>query len=175
LSAAVEGSGTDLDEDDFDAAFRRLYRPAFGVAYRIVGNGADAEQLASEALARAFASWRRISRLPHLDAWVMRVTANLALDAARRRRPVPEPGPDLDPEETTVLRLALGDALRRLPRRQRDVIVLRHLAGHTEAEVADLLGISIDSVHTHARRGRSNLRRTLGPQWEPQEGTNLAY
>jgi RNA polymerase sigma-70 factor (ECF subfamily) len=161
------------DDHGFEAAFRRLYRPAFGVAYRIVGNVPDAEQAASEGLARAFASWRKVSALAYQDAWVMRVTANIALDIVRRR---PPPAPDVAAvqalEDDAILRLALGAALRQLPQRQRDVIVLRHLAGMTEAEVGAALGISIGAVHTHAGRARSSLRRLLGPSWE---GDSLAY
>jgi RNA polymerase sigma-70 factor (ECF subfamily) len=161
------------EEAGFEQAFRRLYRPAFAVAYRIVGNVSDAEQAASEAMARAFASWRRVSALPYQDAWVMRVTANLAVDIVRRR---PPPAPPLGAagglEDGAVLRLALGAALRRLPQRQRDVIVLRHLAGMTKAEVGAALGISVGAVHTHAGRARSSLRRLLGASWE---GDSLAY
>ncbi len=161
------------DDHGFEEAFRRLYRPAFRVAYRIIGDVSDAEQAASEALARAYASWRTVSALAYQDAWVMRVTANVALDVVRRRRPpAADAGKVQDVEDGAILRVALGAALRQLPQRQRDVIVLRHLAGMTEAEVGAALGISVGAVHTHAGRARSALRRLLGPSWE---GDSLAY
>jgi RNA polymerase sigma factor (sigma-70 family) len=163
-------------EDDqtreFELAFRRLYRRAYQVAYRILGNGSDAEQAASEALARAYASWSRLHDLPHLDAWVLRVTANLALNMARPRRQATEVELAVDIEDASVLRVALVEALGLLARRQRDVIVLRYLVGMSEAEVAGALGISVTTVHTHSTRGVSSLRRHLGDQWE---GTSIAY
>jgi RNA polymerase sigma-70 factor (ECF subfamily) len=55
----------------------------------------------------------------------------------------------------------LGAALRALPERQREVIVLRHLAGLSEPEVAEYLGISLGSVKTHMRRAKESLRGRL--------------
>jgi RNA polymerase sigma factor (sigma-70 family) len=160
------------DVGAFEVTFRRLYRPAYQVAYRILGNGPEAEQAASEALARAYASWRKVRDLPHLDAWVLRVTANLALNTGRRRREPPPADVPIDIEEASVLRMALVEALGLLAKRQRDVIVLRHLVGMSEAEIAAALGISVTTVHTHATRAVSSLRRHLGDQWV---GTSLAF
>src|SRR5947209_14839205 len=83
------GVGDDGEKGDFDGAFRDLFHPAFGVAYRILGNVADAEDAAAEALARALLRWRKVGPLPYRDAWVMRVAANVAIDTVRRRRTVP--------------------------------------------------------------------------------------
>src|SRR3954452_7092925 len=163
--------GTD-DARPFEATFRRLYRPAYQVTYRILGNIPDAEQAASEALARAYASWAKLHDVPYLDAWVLRVTANLALDAARRRRDPSEVESSVDIEDAGVLRVALVEALGLLAKRQRDVIVLRHLAGMSEAEVAEALGISVATVHTHATRAVGSLRGHLGDHWE---GKSVAY
>ena len=95
----------------------------------------------------------------------MRVAANVALDVLRRsRRPLPKPvDTSLDPADAAVTRLALAEALRRLPRRQRDVVVLRYLADLSEADVAESLGVSAGSVKQHAHRAVDALRRALGP------------
>src|SRR5438067_8028114 len=106
---------------NFDPAFRRLYPRASAVAYRILGEPTEAEDAAAEAFTRALVAWRRVADLPYLDAWVLRVTANVAVDAVRRRR-VPvvaiEPAPAGDTagaaapaDELVVLRLALAAAL----------------------------------------------------------------
>src|SRR6185312_13837971 len=102
----------------------------------------------------AYARWAKIRELDYRDAWVMRVTANVALDALRRsRRPLPASAIDeSDPADAAVTRLALAQALRRLPRRQRDVVVLRYLADLSEADVADSLGVSAGTVKQHAHR-----------------------
>src|SRR3954471_22684677 len=116
------------EEDGFDAAFRELFRPAFRVAYRLLGNVSDAEDAAAEALARACVAWRRVGKLPYRDAWVMRVSANVAVDIVRRRRaPMPAAAPiDDDADaDAAVRRLAVVDGLRGLPRRQREAVALR--------------------------------------------------
>jgi RNA polymerase sigma-70 factor (sigma-E family) len=152
-------------DDGFEAAFDALFAAARRMAVRLVGDGAEADDVAAEALARAFARWPKIRDLDYRDAWVMRVTANVALDGLRRsRRAIPASiGTDIDPAEAAVTRLALAQALRRLPRRQRDVVVLRYLADLSEADVAESLGVSAGSVKQHAHRAVAALRRALGP------------
>jgi RNA polymerase sigma factor (sigma-70 family) len=72
--------------------------------------------------------------------------------------------PDL--AEAVSLRLALGAALRGLPRRQREVVSLRYLADISEADVAQSLGISLNSVKKHTARGMTALRSRLGAEWQ---------
>jgi RNA polymerase sigma factor (sigma-70 family) len=153
--------------DDFEAAFDELFPRACRLARRIVGDPVVAEDIAAEALARAYARWPKVSQLPWREGWVLRVAANLSLDSVRRRpAPVP-PTPVAAPEEdATVLRLALGAALHALPRRQRQAIALRYLAGLTDGEVGEALGISAGSVKTHVHRGLAALRRRLGTDAE---------
>lgn len=160
------GRGVGLD-DDFEAAFDALFASARRIAVRLVGEGAEADDVAAEALARAYARWSKVAELDYRDAWVMRVTANVALDVLRRsRRPLPKSAIDeRDPADTAVTRIALAEALRRLPRRQRDVVVLRYLADLSEADVAESLGVSAGSVKQHAHRAVDALRRTLGPDF----------
>lgn len=143
-------------EDFFDAVLPQ----ATAVARRIVGDASVAEELAAEAFARAYARWPRLQRDPYRTAWVLRVTANLAIDVVRRRRPMPRvvtrQSPALDDEVAT--RLALAHALRALPARQRKVVVLRCLADLSESETAHLLGIAPGTVKAHLHRGLNHLR-----------------
>jgi RNA polymerase sigma factor (sigma-70 family) len=150
----------------FDAAFERLYPRARIMAFRILGDVGRSEEVASEALARAYARWAKLSTVDYLDAWVLRVAVNLAIDHTRRRPPpvTPVAGAGDPAFETTVLRLALVEALRTLPARQRDAIALRYLADLRETDVADAMGISLGSVKTHVRRGLAALRQRLGAE-----------
>jgi RNA polymerase sigma-70 factor (sigma-E family) len=152
-------------DDGFDEAFDGLFASARAVARRLVGDGGEADDVAAEALARAFARWPKVRDLDYRDAWVMRVAANVALDTLRRaRRTAPaDARHESDPQDDAVTRLALAEALRRLPRRQRDVVVLRYLADLSEAEVAESLGVSAGTVKQHAHRALDALRRALGP------------
>jgi RNA polymerase sigma factor (sigma-70 family) len=127
----------------------------------MVGSREDARDIAQEAMARAFSHWRRASRYP--EAWVSRVTANLAIDLLRRGgrvRPLRLETAD-DHGPLVAQRLELVRALQGLPRRQREVVVMRYLADLPEALVATELGCSPGSVKQHASRGLAALRLAL--------------
>jgi RNA polymerase sigma-70 factor (sigma-E family) len=145
----------------YDERFDELAAIAYRVAFRVVGSREDARELAQEAMARAYAHWRRAST--HPEAWVARVASNLAIDLLRRRgRPIeapPEPMPDLGVH--VAERMELVQALRRLPRRQRQVVVLRYLADLPERHVAEQLGCTTGTVKQHASRGLAALRAAL--------------
>ena len=155
---------TTAEEGEFVEAFVELFPKARRVAYRLVGDVAASEDLAAEALARTFAHWADVKNLPHRDAWVLRVATNLALNhVGRRRHQMPA-----QPEQAAVdvvLRVALVQALRELSRRQREIIVLRHIVGMSEAEIAQVLGIGEGTVKTHTRRALDRLRTRLGDQF----------
>lgn len=147
-----------------------MFLTAFRVAHRILANVAAAEDAAAEAMSRALRSWDRVRHLPYRDAWIMRLTANVAIDRARRSRPssaVPDKGVG-DRSDDVVLRVDLATALAALSKRQREVLSLRYLADVSEAEVASLLGISVNSVKTHTLRGVAAMPEHLGPRWEAE-------
>lgn len=161
----------DGSDETFEAAFDELFDRAARLARRIVGDAASAEDVAAEALARAYARWPKINGLPWRDGWVLRVTTNLAIDATRDRRRPWKPRaaePDADGADAVAVQLALVAALRSLPRRQREAIALRYLAGFDEAEVARALGVSAGTVKTHLHRGVVTLRRRLGSTFEEE-------
>lgn len=148
--------------EDYEAAFWPLFLVAFRAAHRVLGDRHAAEDVAADALTEAHLHWSRIARLPHRDAWVLRVAINRALDIVRRNpEPTASPG-DVHFEEGVATRLSLVRELRLLPRRQREVVVLRFLVGLPPADVAVVLGIGPASVHTHLARGMRRLRDRLG-------------
>lgn len=146
----------------FDEAFAELYRAAYRVAFRLLGDRTEAEDVAQEALARTYVRWRTVE--PYAAPWACRVATNVAIDRTRRTRrlssaEVPErAAADAFSDE----RVDLQRALRALPRRQRDVVVLRYLADQPEEAVAAALGVSVGTVKTHASRGLAALRARLG-------------
>lgn len=157
----MRSKAEDARTTSFGGAFDELYPLAVRLAARILGNQHEAEDVAAEALARACARWEHVGSLPYREAWVLRVASNLAIDAIRRRRAVEIPALNNAFEDQAALRLTLATALGALPRRQREAVVLRHLAGYQEAEVATILGISQNSVKTHLRRALALLRVRL--------------
>lgn len=158
-----------IDDAGFREVFDRTLPLARRLAARITGDPALADELAAEALTRLFARWPRLRHEPWVDAWVMRVTTNLALSAVRRGpAPVLAADAGADAAEVVVLRRTLVEALARLPRRQREVVVLRHLSDLSEHDVAAVLGLSAGSVKTHLHRGLAALRGLLDPPDETE-------
>jgi RNA polymerase sigma-70 factor, ECF subfamily len=98
-------------------------------------------------------------------AWIIRVARNTALDHVRARRAIPfeevrtsdEGREDQESDRCRSLRLALG----RLPSEQREVLVLRHIAGLTPGEIAERLGKTESSIHGLHHRGRGALKAAL--------------
>lgn len=167
----------------FDEAFDPLFRRASLVGRRILSDPAAAEDVAAETLARAYASWRKIGDQPWREGWIVRVATNLAIDAVRRRERRGEHVFDSDRDgldddrdreaDAVVVRLALVEAMHTLPRRQRETVALRYLAGLSEAEVADAMQVSTGSVKTHLHRGVQRLRSRLGPEVDLEVGTGV--
>jgi RNA polymerase sigma factor (sigma-70 family) len=192
------------DEHGFEAFFRAVFPKAVAVARRVTGDHAAAEDAAIEAMAKAHVRWHRISSAPWREGWVLRVAVNEAIRRlpratvgarddvasdeawAGRERPfqadgravgvaaASQRGQGSDPADEIVLRQALTAALRRLPRRQREVVVLRYLAGLSETQVAEMLDISHGSVKTHLRRGIAGLRKDMDQDLREETLASLA-
>lgn len=150
--------------DDFDTSFPDLYGLAYRVAFRLLGNREESEEVAQEALARAGIRWHRLVRRGRPDAWVVRVAGRLAVDVWRRRTtrdrtPIVAQAATSSFEAPVMDRMVLHEHLARLPRRQREVVVLRYVGDLSEAAVAAALGCSVGAVKQHASRGLTTLRQ----------------
>jgi RNA polymerase sigma-70 factor (sigma-E family) len=148
--------------DEFTAAYAELRGSAYRAAYRLLGDRAAAEDIAAEALTRAYARWPSVA--DHARPWVIKVAGNLALDLGRRRSRdtgrkvlIDRAVPDAKLEE----RLDLQRALASLPKRQREVVVLRFLGDFSEQATADALGIDTGTVKSHCSRALTKLRQTV--------------
>jgi RNA polymerase sigma-70 factor (sigma-E family) len=151
----------------FEDVYWAMFQDAYRVAYRLLGDRSEAEDSAQEACARAYARWSSVR--DYARPWSVRVAGNLALDRLRALERARKHAPALDehtmPEHaaTTTQRMDLYRALKTLPSRQRQVVMLRYLGDLPEQETAHLLGISPGAVKTHASRGLARLREEIQP------------
>src|SRR4051812_28458126 len=108
------------DPVEFQHLFEPLYRQCHALARRLLGNEVRAEAVATEAMARCYARWRRVRSLPQPEGWALLMTGRLVTEAIR------EDSRAVDP---------LGLAVADLPVRTRDAVILRYLTALTEDEV----------------------------------------
>jgi RNA polymerase sigma-70 factor (ECF subfamily) len=156
-------------------AYRTLagrHLPAMlGLARRILGNAADAEEVAQEAMLRVWTHAPRWQPLAAFRTWLTRVVVNLCLDR-KRRAPwvaleaageIVDPTPDAaELSETDERDRLVAGAIEELPARQRTAIMLTYSEGLSNAQVAEILDTTVSAVETLLVRGKQNLRRALG-------------
>jgi RNA polymerase sigma factor (sigma-70 family) len=146
---------------DFKTAFVEHFPRAMRVARSVGADDLAAEDIAAETLARAYARWSKLTAGDYLEAWIVRVATNLALNALRdgnRRLGPSASSAPLEVADQATAAVTVAAALRRLPKRQREAVVLCHLGGLSEAEAARVLRVSPNTVKTHAQRGMAALR-----------------
>lgn len=161
------------DQQAAEELTQRLGPRAFSVAVRVLGDRAEAEDVAQEAMMRL---WRMAPDwqpgAAKVTTWLYRVTLNLCLDLKRRRHggmarldEVPEPA---DPTQNATEQLqnaarvdALQGALMTLPDRQRQAVVLRHIEELSNPEIAGIMEISTEAVESLTARGKRALAAAL--------------
>jgi RNA polymerase sigma-70 factor (sigma-E family) len=170
----IEGVSIDTDADVtleqlYDEHYVRLVR----LAVLLLGDVGRAEEVVQDSFV---AIYRRLDQLGDADlpAYLRQTVVNRSRSVLRHlavvsrhapHAPVDEPGADHDVLRGAQRR-AVVDAMRALPRRQREVLALRYYLDLSEREIAETLGISPGAVKSHASRGADALRRSLSPLLE---------
>lgn len=159
-----------LRRGDRDALARVYDLHAAGmrrIARTITGSGAEADDVVQDVFVGLPDAIHTFEERCELWGWLRRVTileARMHVRASRRRREVPM-WPDTTRDERTrsrpVDRIALERAVSRLPAPYRAVVVLKEVEGMTHAEVAELLGISVENSCVRLHRARRMLRGLL--------------
>ncbi|MFK7957957.1 MAG: RNA polymerase sigma factor [Lysobacterales bacterium] len=156
------------DPAAMDELFRRHRDFVFRVLLGHTGNQAVSEDLTQEVFIRVATRRKPFFKSAKFTTFLFRIAANLVRDQVRRqRRELPladiaeehqRPDTEDDQQQDIGLSRALAAALARLPKRQREVIILRELEQFTTEETAQHLGISTGSVKTHRSRGLHHLK-----------------
>lgn len=150
----------------------RLLPRVWNTARRLLGDAAEAEDVAQDAMLRLWKiapEWR--TGEARVSTWLYRVTVNLCTDRLRKRGrsveldAVPEPE-DAAPGALSGLieadrDTALQVALAALPERQRQAVVLRHIEGLANPEIAEIMGLGVEAVESLTARGKRRLAELL--------------
>lgn len=159
------------DKDAARALTMRLTPMVLGYATRLLNDATEAEDVAQEAMLRLWKiapDWRQGEA--KVTTWLYRVVSNLCTDRLRKKRgvaleAVPEPVDDRPSASDTMIEAeraaALQQALATLPERQRQAVVLRHIEGATNPEIAQILEISVEAVESLTARGKRALAAAL--------------
>lgn len=156
----------DADEQAFAEYFRARRDTVRRTAFLLCGDWHRADDHAQSAFVALHRHWRKIREPRAMDAWVRKTLVRAVVDESRRpwrRERSTDRTPEVAGVDTDVAtRTALVDALRKVPARQRAVLVLRYLEGLDVAGTAAALGCSEGTVKSQTSHGLAALRGILG-------------
>jgi RNA polymerase sigma-70 factor (sigma-E family) len=162
--ARGEAGARPVDDHSFREYVRTRRQALLRTAYLLTGNLADAEDLVQSALAKTYLAWHRIEDRGAVDSYVRRAMVNTQISWWRRRRLEEFPTDEI-PDQATVdypvssdVQESLRQAIDRLPQRMRAAVMLRYYEDMTEAEVAEVLGVSVGTVKSTVSRAVAKLR-----------------
>jgi RNA polymerase sigma-70 factor (ECF subfamily) len=172
--SAVEDARAAQSRREFEALLAEVGPLSFRVARGVLRNDADAEDVAQEALFRAYQRFGELRKPTRFRAWIVRITFRLALDRWRsaRRREVRETAwsmPERQPTPPTAEDAAISSefqarvelALEELPEKLRMVVLLSSIQGYTLEEVAEMLQVPLGTVKSRLFHARKQLAEKL--------------
>jgi RNA polymerase sigma-70 factor (ECF subfamily) len=150
----------------FEAFYREEYPAVVALVYGLTGTAWSAEDLAQEAFLRAHNDWTRVGGMEAPSAWVKRVALNLAVSRFRKLRSEAAATLRLTSDVTSVQpptaeSQAFWKEVRRLPRRQSQVLALRYIDDLSVAEIAEVLQVAEGTVKALMHQARKRLGRQL--------------
>jgi RNA polymerase sigma-70 factor (ECF subfamily) len=166
-----------MDEAEFDEFYTSSFSRITGQLAVMIGDRDEAQECVQEAFVRAWSRREALARADHPDAWVRTTAYRLAVSRWRRlrlsRRPADRAlSPATQTEGADESRVALLAALRRLPEKQRQALVLHHLCDLPVEAVAREVGAPEGTVKARLSRGRAALAVLLSPIEATDTGAN---
>jgi len=168
--------GKRSERDAFERQAEKVFPSIFGTALRLTRSREEAEDLAQEAIVRAYEAWDRFDG-SNFKAWILRIVTNLYINRYRQKQRTPQTGSLED--DNALEPVALGkeepdrrlfdelvgaeveEALGRVPEDFRLAVILSDIEGMSYQEIADVTNVPIGTVRSRLARGRAMLRRQL--------------
>jgi RNA polymerase sigma-70 factor (sigma-E family) len=164
-SASAEWDAASAATTIYTTHFRSLVR----LAVLLVGDGATAEEVVQDSFIAMHGEWRRLRDTEKALSYLRQSVVNRSRSVLRHRvvadKNAPKPSPDMPSAEegaiSSLERSEVISALRTLPARQREALVLKYYADLSEAQIGVIMGISRGAVKSHTARGVAALRSVL--------------
>ena len=155
-----------MDEAEFDDFYTSSFSRITGQLYAMIGDRDEAQECVQEAFVRAWQHRSKLSKAEHPDAWVRTTAYRLAVSRWRRTKLAKRPSdralsPAVHTEPVDETRVALLAALRQLPDKQRQALVLHHLVDLPVIDVAREVGVPEGTIKARLSRGRTALAALL--------------
>lgn len=161
-----------MNLEDFETRVLPAKNKLYRFAFRLLGNSDEAKDVVQETMMKVW-NGRDLADVQNMEAWCMRIAKNLSLDKLRsmKRRPtglmvdgfeVQHEG--LSPHEKTELTESMkriDELMTRLPDKQRQVMYLRDIEGHSYNEISEILGLDMNQVKVNLFRARNAVREKL--------------
>lgn len=164
-------SGSASKDAEFEAYMSARQPSLLRTAYLLTGDRHAAEDLVQTAFAKLYLSWDKVQRREQIDGYVRRILVNENNSLWRRAWKRKEVTTDQVPDHVPVhdrhydgQRSALWEFVRTLPKQQRAVIVLRFYEDLSEAQTAEILGVSVGTVKSQASRALASMRGRVATQ-----------
>lgn len=164
------------DKDALEELVRLTHKRVYSLAYRLVGNRYDAEDVAQDAYLRMFRGLASFREEARFETWMHRIVTNSALNMFRRRSRFGDPSgeevveiPVADRSEQIAGRDELERVMAMLPEGQRIVLLLKDVYGLSCREIGEELGIEEGAVKVRLHRGRRRLKDMLSQEDEARE------
>lgn len=170
------------DIEAFEQLVISCQKKVFNIAYRMIGNYEDANELAQEVFLKAFRSIKKFKGDSLFSTWIYKVTANVCLDEIRKRkkkvvisldreiefndgevkRQIPDNAPTPDMEaETNELKSAVNESIAQLPDDYKSMIILRDIQGFSYDEISKIVNCPEGTVKSRINRARQALKKIL--------------
>jgi RNA polymerase sigma-70 factor (ECF subfamily) len=169
-------------KEDFDRLYQDSYQTVFRTIFAILGDLSAAEDCTQDAFLSAFRAWDRWKADAPAGAWLHRIAINATISYRRRHRlrdvrelmkrlgPRPDPDPTERADEADLI-----DELRRLPTKQAAALVLRHLHGYTNREIAAALRVPESTIASRLMEAKRTMRKRLAARSERDSDTSERF
>lgn len=153
-----------MDQNEFAARSEQIQGKLFKTALLYLGDESAAAEALDEAVYKALRGCKRLRQPEYFDTWMTRILINACCDELKRRKRQLNYDELPETAEEDFDALPLREAVRRLPKELKELVILRYFSGYTLRETAEIMNIPQGTAATRQRRAMELLRLELGEE-----------